>query len=88
MIIADITSCLFQNIQIDWFTTQFIVGMKALFREWIAKHWKDLEKSQNRVMKSMNKIVIKQCVVFYSKAWRQRNEVFNDSENYRKFIIE
>ena len=44
------------------FTTQFIVGMKALLRGWIVKHWGDLEKSQNKVMKSMNKIVIKKCV--------------------------
>ena len=26
--------------------------------------------------------------MFCSKAWKQRNEVFHDSENYRKFAID
>ena len=87
-IIADITSCLHQNSQTEWLATQFIVSMKALFRGWIVKHWGYLEKRQNNVIKSIHKIVVKQCVAFYSKAWSQRNEVFHDSENFRKFVIE
>ena len=52
------------------------------------KNWVDLEKIQDNVMKRMNKIVVKQCVLFYSKAWKQRNEVFHDSDNHRKFVID
>ena len=87
-IIEDLNSYLHQNSQTEWLTTQFIADVKALFRGWIVKHWGDLHESQNSVMKSMNKIVVKQCFAFYSKAWSQRNEGFHDSENYRKFSIE
>ena len=86
-IIAYITSFLYQS-QTEWLATQFIVSMKALFRGWIVKHWGYLEKRQNNVIKSIHKIVVKQCVAFYSKAWCLRNEVFHYSENYRKCVIE
>ena len=62
--------------------------MKALFRGWTVKNWGDLEKSQDNVMKRMNKMVVKKCVVFYSKLWKQRNDVFHDKYNYHKFVID
>ena len=87
-IITDVTSCLCQYNQVEWLTTQFIVGMKALFRGSIVKKWGDLDKGQDNAMKRMNKIVVKQLVVFYSKSWKQRNEVFHDKDDYRKFVID
>ena len=36
----------------------------------------------------MNKIVVKQCAMFYSKAWKQRNDFFHDKDDYRKFVID
>ena len=47
----------------------------------------DLHESQNNAMKSMSKTVVKKYVAFYSNSWSQRNEIFHDSENHRKFAI-
>ena len=52
------------------------------------KNWGDLEKIQENSMKRMDKIFLKQCVMFYSKVWKQRNEVFHDRGNHRKFVID
>ena len=38
-------------------------------------------------MKKINKIIVKNNVIFYSKAWTQRNEVMHSSEKYRNYII-
>ena len=34
----------------------------------------------------MNKIIVKQSVSFYSKAWSSRNKVFHDEDKYRKYL--
>ena len=39
-------------------------------------------------MKKINKIIVKNSITFYLKAWTQRNEVMHNSEKYQNYVIE
>ena len=39
-------------------------------------------------MRKVNKIIIKQIIVFYSKAWKNRNDVMHNSGRYREHVID
>ena len=40
------------------------------------------------MMKQVNRIITQKSMEFYSKAWTQRNECFNDKDKYRCHVIE
>ena len=75
-IVSNTTSCLHQHDHIEWLTTKSVVGMKALCRGWIVKHWVELEKSQDNVMKRMNKIVVKNVSCFIQKCGNKETKCF------------
>ena len=62
--------------------------MHLIFKEWMVRNWINMQQQQTNVMKVINKIVVKQSVVFYSKVWMHRNEVLQDSGKYREHVIE
>ena len=39
-------------------------------------------------MTKLNQIIIKQSVLFYSKAWNHRNEILHTPEKYREYVVE
>ena len=39
-------------------------------------------------MKRVNKIIIKYSILFYSKAWKNRNNVLHDTERYREHVVD
>ena len=45
-------------------------------------------KSQNIMMRKENKMIVKACMKFYSKAWSHRNDVFHNKEKHKVFISE
>ena len=68
-------------------TTQSIIGMNYVFRGWITKNWVDIRQQQLKKMHTINKMIIKHSVKFYSEAWRHRNEIRHDPVKYKEFII-
>ena len=36
----------------------------------------------------LNKIIVRQSMLFYAKAWRYRNEVLHDPLKHKSFVIE
>ena len=49
-------------------TTQSMIGMNALYRGWITKNWEKANNNQPRKMHTLNKIIVKHSIKFYSKA--------------------
>ena len=39
-------------------------------------------------MKKINKVIVKQSITFYSKAWVYWNEIMHDNGKYCKYMIE
>ena len=68
-------------------TMQSIIGMNYVFRGWITKNWVDIRQQQPKKMHTINKMIIKHSVKFYSEAWRHRNKIRHDPVKYKEFII-
>ena len=67
----------------EYVTTQSIVGMKYVFRGWAVKNWRNVNEMQNKTMKRLNKMLVKECVKFYSKAWVHRNETLHNPDKHK-----
>ena len=52
--------------------------MKYLIRGWATQNWKNAYNVQSEMMHEINKILVRNSVVFYSEAQRQRNEMLHD----------
>ena len=52
--------------------------MNNLFRGWIMKNWVNAGIIQPKKIHTLNKLIIKQSITFYSEVWRYRNEVRHD----------
>ena len=69
-------------------TTQQLIGMDMLFRGWVVKNWINVNEKQSHLMAKLNKIIVKQSVLCYSKAWVHRNEVLHSAEKYRTHVMD
>ena len=88
MIIDDIENYILVENK-EFITTQHLIGMKMLYRGWVVKNWMNIEERNTTTkMKKMNKVLVKQSVIFYSKAWAHRNKILHDQETYRKYMID
>ena len=48
----------------------------------------NVQEYQPKRISIINKIIIKQSVLFYAKAWKHRNEVMHDPAKYCLFVID
>jgi len=87
MIVDDIRNYVMKE-QNEYTTTQHVIGMDLLFKGWVVKNWLNVNNKQRHVMKRINKIIVKQSVIYYSKAWKNRNDVLHDTEKYREQVID
>ena len=87
MILDDINTYLFSKDN-EYNTTQHIIGMKMIFRGWVVKNWININQQTSISMKRINKIIVKRSVLYYSKSWKQRNEILHCPEIYRRYMIE
>jgi hypothetical protein len=87
MIVDDIRNYVMKE-QNEYATTQHVIGMDLLFKGWVVKNWLNVHNKQRHVMKRINKIIVKQSVIYYSKAWKNRNDVLHDTEKYREHVID
>jgi len=39
-------------------------------------------------MKQVNRIIVRKSVEFYSRAWKNHNEILHDKQRYRQYMIE
>ena len=67
-------------------TIQKAIGMNTLFRGWITKNWENISNNQPKKMHTLNKIIVKHSIKFYSKAWNHRNEVKHNPHKYKEFV--
>ena len=67
-------------------TPQQYVGFKDLLRGFVVKDWDgaDFNCSKHTYL---NKILVKKAVLFYSKCWKHRNDVYYDEEKQRGRLI-
>ena len=68
-------------------TTQQCVGFQLVFKGWVVRNWENILEAPIKNMNKLNKIIVKQSVLLYSKAWSIRNEVFHDEDTYRRYVI-
>ena len=87
MMLQDMHQYLMEGEEIKGHATQSIAGMSQIFRGWIAKNQVDMQENQPRRMHVLNKLIIKQSVLFYAEAWKHRNEVLHNPDNYRTHAI-
>ena len=66
MIIRDLKTHLYQE-EVEQIT-QHLVGMELVFTGWVNKNWLNANQRQSCAMKKMNKVIVKESVIFYSKA--------------------
>ena len=57
--------------------------MNQIFRVWIFKNWVNAQEEKPRKVSIINKIIVKQSVLFYGEVWRNRNEVIHNLEKFR-----
>jgi len=71
----------------DYETNQQMVGMTYLFRGYVIKVWKGVNFNQDKY-RILNKILIKHCVMYYVKCWKDRNEHYHDEEKQKQRAIQ
>jgi len=57
----------------EYSTNQQYIGMKELFRGYIVQVWQGVE-FNNVKYHELNRIVVRKCVEYYVKCWKERNE--------------
>ena len=65
-------------------TTQQLIGIENVFQGYIVINWFDTDKTFK--YRSVNKIIVKECVMFYNKCWLQRNEILHSKDIQHDFI--
>ena len=87
MIIEDIKTYV-MGAQNEYATTQHAIGMELIFKGWVVKNWFDVQQKQRFTTGKVNKIIVKQSMVFYLKAWKNRNDIMHNSGRYREHVID
>ena len=88
LMLSDIKKYLMEGVDAEGNTIQSVIGISLIFRGWIVKNWINVLDNQPRRIHLLNKIIIKQSVLFYAEAWKHRNEVLHHPETYRSYVIE
>ena len=88
LMLSDIRQYLMEGVDVEGHTIQSVIGISLIFRGWIVKNWINVLDNQPRRIHLLNKIIIKQSVLFYAEAWKHRNEVLHYPETYRSYVIE
>ena len=65
-----------------------MIGMDKIFKGWVVKNWIDMHQLQRLNMKEVNREIVKSSVWYYSKAWKNRNDMLHDKDKYREHVIE
>ena len=47
-----------------------------------------MQEIQPKRVSQINKIIVKQSVLFYAEAWKNRNDIMHNQDNYRSFVID
>ena len=67
---------------------QHAIGVKHVFRGWVASNYINVNNHPTHVMKQANKIIVRKSAEFYSKAWTNRNKCFHNKEKHRSHVVE
>ena len=70
----------------EYETTQRYVGMQEIFRGYIVKNWMGANINCTKYY-VLNKVLVYECVMFYNKCWKHRNEVAQDETKQRERLI-
>ena len=81
--IEDTLRCLEKEEEEEHETNQATIGMQHLFRGHAIKAWTGVNFNQTKYH-SLNKTLIKYCVLHYTKCWKHRNEIHHDEEKQRE----
>ena len=60
--------------------------MKELFHRYEVKDWDGVEFNINKYHE-LNRIVVKKCIEYYVRYWKERNIEHNDEIKQRKRVI-
>ena len=67
----------------EYETNQYHVGMTELFRGYFIVDWKEANFECKKYGK-LNKILARHCVKFYNECWKDRNEIIHDEQKQRE----
>ena len=70
----------------DYETNQVLIGMQHLFRRYVIKAWKGSNFNHTKYY-SLNKILVKHYVLYYTKCWKHRNEIYYGRDEQRRRAI-
>ena len=73
----DILVYLENDQEAEYETNQQHVGMTELFRGYVVKNWIGVDMNCKKY-RCLNKIIARECVLFYNKCWKQRNQIMHD----------
>ena len=73
----DILVCLENDQEAEYETNQQHVGMTELFRGYVVKNWIGVDVNCKK-HRYLNKIIARECVLFYNKCWKQRNQIMHN----------
>ena len=79
----DILVCLEEDEEAECETNQQCVGMKELFRGYVIRDWMGLNFSTKKY-RYVNKIIVSECVCFYDRCWKHRNEAQHDESKQKE----
>ena len=67
--LSDINNCV-NELDEHRVTTQSELGMKCLFRGWVTKNQRKVNKVQSELTHETNKTLVRSSVVHYSDVWK------------------
>ena len=79
----DILRYLENDVEEEYETNQYHVGMSELFRGYVVLDWKDANFDCRKYSK-LNKIIVRNSVTFYNECWKDRNESMHDEQKQKE----
>ena len=79
----DILVYLEEDEDAEYETNQQHVGMKELFRGYVIRDWMGINFSTKKY-RHVNKIIASECVYFYDRCWKHRNEAQHDESKQKE----
>jgi len=84
--VEDIMKFIRNNEDGDYKTNQQYIGMKELFRGYIVQVWNGVQLNSVKYHE-LNRIVVRKCVEYYVKCWKERNEESRNEIKQRERVI-
>ena len=70
----------------DYEINQQYAGMKELFRGYVVNDWMEVNLNTKKY-RYLNMITARECVYFYNRCWKHRNEIMHDRNKQKERMM-